>query len=135
MLRAELDEVARSSIWETAAVGPAQPDFLNGVVVAATVLGPRPLLARCLEIEAALGRVREERWGPRSIDLDLLLYGDATVDAPGLKVPHPEMSRRRFVLAPLAEVWPDAWIPGHGAVSDLLRSTAEQAAVRTEMEW
>lgn len=127
--------VARSAIWETAPIGPDQPDYLNAVIVLDTVLGPRPLLEACLGIERELGRERRERWGPRVIDLDLLLYGDAVVDAPGLTVPHPGMHERRFVLAPLAEAWPGVEIPGCGVVEYLLAGVSDQEVTRTELEW
>ena len=95
-----------------------------------TVLGPRPLLEGCLEIERDLGRERRERWGPRVLDLDLLLYAEAVIDLPGLRVPHPRMHERRFVLAPLAEAWPGVVIPGRGPVEGLLESVADQEATR-----
>ena len=118
-----------SSLWETAPIGgPPQEAYLNAVVVLDTVVGPRPLLKECLRIEESVGRVRGEKWGPRLLDLDLLLYGDAVIDAPGLRVPHPRISHRRFVLAPLAEVWPDAEVPGQGRVADLLAAVADQEA-------
>ena len=126
---------ARSSIWETAPVGPDQAHYLNAVLVLDTVLGPRPLLDRCLDIERLAGRIRRERWGPRVIDLDILLYGDAELDTPGLVVPHPRMTERRFVLEPLAEAWPDAIVPGHGAVEHLLGSVTDQEATLTDLEW
>lgn len=105
------------------------------MIVLDTVLGPRPLLERCLEIERVAGRVRRERWGPRELDLDLLLYGDAVLDAEGLQVPHPRMTGRRFVLEPLAEAWPGATIPGHGTVERLVSGVADQEALRTDLEW
>lgn len=121
--------LATSSLWETAPIGgPPQGDYLNAVVVLHTVLGPRPLLDGCLEIERSAGRVRRERWGPRVLDLDLLLYSDAVIVAPGLRVPHPGMRERRFVLAPLAEAWPGAVIPGHGRVEELVEAVVDQAA-------
>lgn len=129
------DIVARSSIYETAPIGPDQPDYLNAVVVLDTLLGPRPLLATCLEIERGLGRERRERWGPRVIDLDVLLYSDAVLDLPGLKVPHPRMHERRFVLEPLAEAWPGVEIPGHGPVEELLAGVMDQVVTLTELEW
>jgi len=95
-----------------------------------TVLGPRPVLDGCLEIERAAGRQRRERWGPRVLDLDMLLYSDAVIDAPGLRVPHPRMTERRFVLAPLAEVWPSATVPGHGRIANLLPAVGDQEARR-----
>jgi 2-amino-4-hydroxy-6-hydroxymethyldihydropteridine diphosphokinase len=93
-----------------------------------TVLGPRPLLEACLDLERRAGRERRERWGPRLLDLDLLLYSDAVIDAPGLRVPHPRMHERRFVLAPLAEAWPGVEVPGQGRVEDLLAAVAGQEA-------
>ena len=99
---------AVSSVYETAPVGgPDQGDYLNAVVLAETDLPPADVLERLLDIERGMGRERRERWGPRTIDLDLLVYGDRSVDVPGLTVPHPRMAERRFVLEPLAEVWPD----------------------------
>ncbi len=127
--------VAYSAIWETAPIGPDQPDYLNAVVALRTVLGPRPLLERCLAIEDDAGRRRRRRWGPRVIDLDILLYGNAEIDAPGLRVPHARMTERRFVLEPLAEAWPGVFVPGHGPVEDLLAAVADQEAVRTDLEW
>lgn len=127
--------VATSTIWETAPIGPDQADYLNAVVVVDTVLGPRPLLTQCLGLERAAGRRRGRRWGPRIIDLDLLLYGDAEIDAAGLTVPHPRLHERRFVLAPLAEAWPGVVIPGRGQVEALLNDVADQDASRTSLEW
>jgi 2-amino-4-hydroxy-6-hydroxymethyldihydropteridine diphosphokinase len=118
-----------SSVWETAPVGgPPQDNYLNAVAVFRTVLGPRPLLEACLAVERAVGRERRERWGPRLLDLDLLLYSDAVIDASGLRVPHPRMTARRFVLAPLVEVWPRAEVPGHGVTNDLLGAVVGQEA-------
>jgi 2-amino-4-hydroxy-6-hydroxymethyldihydropteridine diphosphokinase len=116
-------EVVRvSSLRETDPVGYTdQPRFLNGVAELETELAPRELLERLLAVERDLGRVREgPRYGPRTIDLDLLLYGDAVVDEPGLRIPHPRMTERRFVLEPLAELEPDLVIPGRGHLRDLL---------------
>ena len=102
-----------SSIYETAPVGLTdQPDFLNLVVSVRTTLSPRELLDALLNIENKMGRVRTVRWGPRVIDLDLLLYGDAVVETPELTVPHPRLSERSFVLMPLAEIAPNLVLPG-----------------------
>jgi 2-amino-4-hydroxy-6-hydroxymethyldihydropteridine diphosphokinase len=112
---------AVSQLRETEPVGVVeQPPFLNGAVALDTSLSPRELLDRLLEIERGLGRVRDVRWGPRVVDLDLLVYGDLHVDEPGLRVPHPRLHERRFVLEPLAELDPDLKIPGYGPMSDLL---------------
>ena len=111
-----------STIRETEPWGYAdQPPFLNAVAEVDTDLSPRALLDRLLEIERSLGRLRlGPRWGPRTIDLDLLLYGDEVVEEPGLVVPHPRLHERLFVLEPLNELDPALKIPGKGAVSTLL---------------
>jgi 2-amino-4-hydroxy-6-hydroxymethyldihydropteridine diphosphokinase len=119
----EIEVVAVSSLRETDPVGyEDQPRFLNGAVALETRLRPRELLERLLAIERRLGRVRGEgpRFGPRPIDLDLLVYGAETLDGPGLKVPHPRLAERRFALEPLAELDPALEIPGHGSVQALL---------------
>ena len=104
---------AVSSIYETAPVGLTdQPDFLNLVVSVRTTLSPRELMDALLNIENKMGRVRTVRWGPRVIDLDLLLFGDVRVGVPGLSVPHPRLRERSFVLIPLAEIAPDLIFPG-----------------------
>lgn len=111
---------ARSSLWLTPPVGPVeQPPFVNAVAGLLTQLTPRELLEALLAAERVQGRQREVRWGPRTLDLDLLVYGANQVDEPGLAVPHPEMSRRAFVLYPLAEVAPALWVPGQGRVAAL----------------
>lgn len=118
----EVDVVAVSSIRETDPVGFAdQPRFLNAAAAVDTELDPRALLDLLLSVERELGRMREgSRFGPRTIDLDLLLYGDEVVDEPGLTVPHPRLHERRFVLEPLAELDPDLTVPEKGSVQALL---------------
>jgi 2-amino-4-hydroxy-6-hydroxymethyldihydropteridine diphosphokinase len=114
---------AVSSLRETEPWGPVeQPRYLNGALALDTELGPRSLLDILLGVERRLGRIREdeERWGPRTIDLDLLLYGDLVLDEPALTVPHPRLHERRFALEPLAELAPDAVVPGQGTVAELL---------------
>jgi 2-amino-4-hydroxy-6-hydroxymethyldihydropteridine diphosphokinase len=107
----------RTPAWGVA----AQPDFLNAVAMLETGLAARELLGALLAIEREHGRdrARETRWGPRTLDLDLLLYGDDIVDEPGLRVPHPHLHERAFALLPLLEIAPDATIPGHGPARDL----------------
>ena len=113
--------VAVSELRETDPVGVTeQPAFLNGAVALETELLPRELLDSLLAVERELGRERRERWGPRTIDLDLLLYGTEMVDEPGLTVPHPSLHERRFALEPLADLDPQLVVPGHGRVRDLL---------------
>lgn len=110
-------------LYRTAPVGYTEQEwFVNTVAEIDTTLSPRELLAACLEIERRLGRVRSMRWGPRVIDLDLLLYGELVVDEPDLVVPHPRMHERAFVLVPLADLAPDLAVPGRGKVKDLLGS-------------
>lgn len=124
----EIDVVAVSALRETDPVGYLdQPLFLNGAVTVETELGPRELLELLLRIEQELGRVRGEgpRFGPRAIDLDLLLYGDWVVDEPGLTVPHPRLAERRFALEPLHELDRDLALPDGRRVEDLLASSLE----------
>lgn len=115
--------VARSSFYRSAPLGPAgQSDYCNAVCAVDTELAPETLLDRLHAIESGLGRDRSgPRWGPRALDLDLLLYGDCRIDTPRLHLPHPEMARRNFVLAPLAEIAPDVEVPGHGRAAELAR--------------
>jgi 2-amino-4-hydroxy-6-hydroxymethyldihydropteridine diphosphokinase len=116
-----IEIVAVSDFRETKPVGPVkQGPFLNGAVQVSTELPPRELLERLLEVEQRLGRVRSERFGPRTIDLDLLVYGDEVMDEPGLTLPHPRLHERRFALEPLAELAPALEVPGRGPVSALL---------------
>jgi 2-amino-4-hydroxy-6-hydroxymethyldihydropteridine diphosphokinase len=121
-------EVARvSSVYETAPVGMTeQPDFLNLVAGVRTALGPHALLRRCLAVEDALGRVREERWGPRLIDVDVLLYEDEVSDTEELVLPHPEMLNRAFVLMPLLELEPGLRMPDGSLISDALDALGEE---------
>jgi 2-amino-4-hydroxy-6-hydroxymethyldihydropteridine diphosphokinase len=118
----EVDVEAVSSFRETAPIGYLdQPDFVNAAVAVDTELSPRALLDLLLSIELELGRAREgPRFGPRTIDLDLLLYGDETIDEPGLTVPHPRLHERRFALEPLAELDPGLTVPEMGSVQALL---------------
>ena len=118
-----VDVVAVSTLRETDPVGyEDQPRFLNGAAELQTSLEAGELLDRLLEIERRLGRVRGEgpRFGPRTIDLDLLLHGDQMIADPGLQIPHPRLHERRFALEPLAELDPALEIPGRGSVQTLL---------------
>lgn len=113
-----------SALIETEPVGPPQPNYLNGALEVETTLAPSSLLAELLLVERELGRVRDPavRMGPRTLDLDLLLYGDLVIDEPGLAVPHPRMPERAFVLIPLAEIAPNAVNPRCGrTVASLVR--------------
>jgi 2-amino-4-hydroxy-6-hydroxymethyldihydropteridine diphosphokinase len=119
----ETDVVRVSTLRDTEPVGyREQPRFLNGVVELETTLSPRALLVALLELEAAFGRDRGTvpSQGPRTLDLDLLLYGQDRIDEPGLQVPHPRLHERRFVLVPLAELDPALEVPGKGPVETLL---------------
>lgn len=118
---------AVSPLYETEPIGvEGQPPYVNAVVIVETELVPRELLATLLTIEREQGRERRERWGPRTLDLDLLLYGGDAIDEPGLKVPHPEFHRRRFVLEPLLEVWPNARLPDGRLVAEFVDDVADQ---------
>ena len=118
----EVDVVAVSAFRETDPVGYLdQPRFLNGAAVLDTELAPRELLRRLLEVERQHGRTRDgPPLGPRTVDLDLLVYGEEQIDEAGLQVPHPRLHERRFALEPLAEVAPGLEIPGRGRVEALL---------------
>jgi len=118
-----IEVVAVSAFRETDPVGYLdQPRFLNGAAAVETALAPRELLDALLAVERSLGRTREgPRFGPRTIDLDLLLYGDDSLDEPGLTVPHPRLHERAFALEPLAELDPGLVIPGKGPLEDVLQ--------------
>jgi 2-amino-4-hydroxy-6-hydroxymethyldihydropteridine diphosphokinase len=124
LLEAEpgIELVAVSKLRDTDPVGIAdQPRFLNAAAAVETDLSPRELLDRLLGIERRLGRTREgPRFGPRTIDLDLLLYGDEQIDEPGLEVPHPRLHERLFALEPLADLDPDLVVPGRGPLADIV---------------
>ena len=109
---------ARSSLYRSAPVDAGGPDYVNAVVALRTGLSAPELLAGLQRLEQAAGRQRPYRHAPRTLDLDLLLYGDAVIDVPGLRVPHPHLHERAFALVPLLDVWPDARIPGYGDARD-----------------
>jgi 2-amino-4-hydroxy-6-hydroxymethyldihydropteridine diphosphokinase len=123
----ETRALAVSSFYRTAPVGYlAQPEFVNAAVAVETGLAPRALLAGLQAIEAAAGRERRFKDAPRTLDLDVLLYGDRVADEPGLTLPHPRLHERAFALAPLVEIEPDAVVPGHGRAAELLARCAGQ---------
>jgi 2-amino-4-hydroxy-6-hydroxymethyldihydropteridine diphosphokinase len=127
--------VALSPVYETVPVGgPPQPEYLNAVLIAETTLPATALLRRGQAAEAAFGRVREEVWGPRTLDVDVIVYGDVVSDDPELTLPHPRAWERAFVLAPWLDADPDAEIPGQGRVAELLAAAVArnggQAGVR-----
>lgn len=124
---------AQSSLYRSAPVGyHTQPEFLNAVARIETMLTPRALLETLHTIEDSAGRSRSFANAPRTLDLDLLLYADRAIGEPGLKVPHPRMHLRAFVLLPLAEIAPDIEIPGQGAIAPLLAACAGQTIRRLE---
>ena len=123
--------VARTSrVYETDPVGPPQPDYLNAVLMVETSLSARELLEACLGVEHAMGRERAERWGPRTIDLDVLGYGQEEIDEPGFQVPHPRMHERAFVLVPLLELEADPALPGGRRLADLRLAPGMLSGVR-----
>jgi len=119
----EITVQQRSPYYRTKAVGPPQPDYINSCALLSTTLSPQALLSVLLEVEAQFGRVRRERWAARTLDLDLLLYGDRIVDTPDLQIPHPRMGDRAFVLIPLADIAPD-WVEpvSHKTIAQLLKA-------------
>ena len=128
------DVLAISPVYETAPVGgPAQPDYLNAVLIVATALGPRALLAATQGIEAAFGRVRPPgagRFGPRTLDIDIISYDEEVSDDPVLTLPHPRARERAFVLAPWHDLDPRASLPGRGPVAALLGETGRDGVRR-----
>ena len=123
--------LAASSLYRSAPVGVgAQPDFVNAVARIETSLSARALLGELLAAEARFGRTRAFPGAPRTLDLDLLLYGDHVIDEPGLVVPHPRMHERAFVLAPLAEIAPEVAIPGKGRALPLLARLGNQKILK-----
>lgn len=125
-----------SGLYETDPVGNLdQPQFLNAVAVVETELSPGELLQHCLAVEQQLGRVRGERWGPRTIDVDLLLYGGVQMAAADLEIPHPRLAERKFVLAPLAEIAPEALLPGGKTAQELLMDLQDGFQVCRIGDW
>jgi len=129
--------LARSSLYRTKAWGDQrQPDFLNAVVALHVAIDANQLLDALLEIELMLGRTRDtRRWGPRTIDLDLLLFDDCVLDSERLVLPHPRMHERAFVLVPLLELCGDIDIPGHGAASACLERIGTEEVERLDLSW
>jgi 2-amino-4-hydroxy-6-hydroxymethyldihydropteridine diphosphokinase len=125
----QIDLIAVSSWYRTTPIGPPQPNYLNGCAIVWTSLTAKRFLNTLHAIEAEFGRVREEVWGARTLDLDLLLYGDEIIDTPDLQVPHPRMTERGFVLIPLAEIAPDAIEPKSGASILALRNKLECSGI------
>ncbi|WP_101790588.1 2-amino-4-hydroxy-6-hydroxymethyldihydropteridine diphosphokinase [Nonomuraea indica] len=123
-----LEFVAVSPVYETAPVGGpgGQRPYLNAIVIVETSLPPRTLLERAQSVENAFGRERLERWGPRTLDVDLIMVGDVVCDDPDLTLPHPRAHERAFVLVPWAEADPEGRLPGHGPISELLAGLDQQ---------
>lgn len=125
--------VAASPVFETSPVGgPAQPSYLNAVLIAETTLPARAILDRCHSVEAAFGRTRAQVWGPRTLDLDLIIYGGEVSDDPELTLPHPRAHERAFVLAPWCAADPLAQLPGWGPVADLLANVSRDGVTRLD---
>lgn len=128
---AKISVKAVSSLYETAPFGvKAQDDFLNAVAGISTTLAPYPLLTECLHIEQSLGRVRGSKWGPRIIDIDVLVYDDIAINCAQLTIPHPFLAQRRFVLVPLAEIAGSQVIAWGKTADELLEQTTDSLTVR-----
>ncbi|MGC1307163.1 MAG: 2-amino-4-hydroxy-6-hydroxymethyldihydropteridine diphosphokinase [Phormidesmis sp.] len=125
---------ARSHFYQTAPVGPPQPDYLNACIVVETKLTPRALLHQLLSIENQFGRIRKERWGARSLDLDLLLFGEQIIDLPGLTVPHPRLHERAFVLIPLMDIAPQWLHPIFGKTIAQLTAELSASHLQTDVK-
>ena len=129
----EVQLMAVSPVYETVPVGgPPQPDYLNAVLLARTALPSPALLGRLHEVEAAFSRVREVRWGPRTLDIDVITVDGELSEDPVLTLPHPRAHERAFVLAPWHDVDPDAVLPGHGPIAALLAATDASGIRRTD---
>jgi len=123
--------VVTSSVYETLPWGVTdQPSYLNQVLEGQTTLSPRQLLHRCQAVETRLGRVRSTRWGPRIIDVDILLYGALEINEPDLTIPHPQLAHRAFVLVPLAELDAAVRVPGGDSIRSLLEGVPDRVDVR-----
>ena len=136
-LRSAIEALARlsetrlvgfSAFYQSDSLLPGQPRYTNAVAALDSSLAPLDLLDALQAIETGQGRERLERWGPRTLDLDIILYGGSRVDEHGLHIPHPRAHERAFVLAPLAEVWPDARLGRHGSARELLSKVAGDGA-------
>ncbi|MEB3292958.1 MAG: 2-amino-4-hydroxy-6-hydroxymethyldihydropteridine diphosphokinase [Synechococcales bacterium] len=126
--------ITRSHWYRTKAVGPPQPDYLNGCALLRTDLTPLDLMSTLLQVESQFGRIRRERWGARTLDLDLLLFNDQMLLSPRLEIPHPRMAERAFVLVPLAEIAPDWQDPRSGqSIQQLLHQVDCSEVVRLEV--
>lgn len=145
LIAAALDAVARhpgiaveavAALYETPPWGKTdQPAFLNTAARIETTLGPQALLAAILDVERQLGRERNERWGPRTVDIDILLYGDAVVEEPGLTIPHARLGERAFALGPLVDVLPDAVFAGRRAADWLAEADTAGMVRLAEPGW
>jgi 2-amino-4-hydroxy-6-hydroxymethyldihydropteridine diphosphokinase len=131
----DISPVAVSPVYETEPVGgpPGQDKYLNAVLVVDTMLSARTIVERSLAVEDAYGRSREQRWGARTLDVDLLAIGEEVIDEPDLVVPHPLLAERAFVLQPWKDVDPDFTVPGVGRVADLADAIGDDGVTRTDL--
>lgn len=135
LLQANVTLRARSNLYETVPVGPLQPNYLNAAVRVWTTLEPEALLTALLDVERSLGRIRKERWAPRTIDLDLLWGARIRVESPSLRVPHPRLKERAFALKPLVDVAPDACDPETGVAYAVLLGTLPLEGILGRKPW
>ncbi|MEZ2227563.1 MAG: 2-amino-4-hydroxy-6-hydroxymethyldihydropteridine diphosphokinase [Microcoleus sp.] len=125
----EIEVKSHSSWYQTAPIGPPQPDYINACAILEVTLEPEQLLLALLEIEIKFNRIRQEKWGPRTLDLDLLLYDNLVLETPTLILPHPRMTKRAFVLVPLAEIAPDWVHPVTGSAIAQMVQTADSSGI------
>lgn len=118
----QVSKLLASSLYQSTAIGPTQPDYINAVVSIHTTLSAFELLSALLEIEQNHHRKRRVKWGPRTLDCDILLFNAEIIDSPNLKIPHPEMKQRSFVILPLFELNPDLQLPDNTFIRDLVPS-------------
>ena len=126
----EIAVKSHSSWYKTAPVGPPQPDYINACAILEVALEPQQLLFTLLEVEIKFNRIRREKWGPRTLDLDLLLYDDLILETPTLTLPHPRMTERAFVLVPLVEIAPNWVHPVTKSAIDQILKTADCSGVQ-----
>lgn len=130
----EINVLITSSLYKTPPIGPKQPDFINAVIKISTTLSPQDLLFKMQNIEQNHQRERTIHWGPRTLDIDLILYNEISINTDILTIPHPFMHERAFVLVPLLEISPNLKTPQHGELKDILETLEDRKEIRKLLE-